>query len=245
MRFLATTGSTADPDSLLKGTTLILPTVSIGNVPQAALDLVIATLRLSRIGSVECDLVEPISGPLGLEHLPGKRCLPLEAYQTDDGRFTVIQQRSPILKHLSSEFTDELVDFIKNAKFSRIILVASADADYRNDQQIEGPPVHIFSAHAETLAELTEKLVALKISTVKVVPRIEPTSDGIGGKEGLSEELYHGSGIMPMMYLRCKDEGLPFVVLASFSFDCVDLQNSAKVAEALLELVDIERPGQG
>ncbi|RKP24845.1 hypothetical protein SYNPS1DRAFT_29408 [Syncephalis pseudoplumigaleata] len=76
------------------------PAVSIGGVPQLAVDLLITTLRLKRVGHLNDPNVLPVAcvdpcavGETGITTA-------LEVLQSDDGKITVVQQRSPELPHL-------------------------------------------------------------------------------------------------------------------------------------------------
>ncbi|KAG2193847.1 hypothetical protein INT47_009992 [Mucor saturninus] len=125
-----------DP-SFLKDSTLILPTVSIGNVPQLVSDLLIHTFKLERIGFLDSDALVPVSGVREDNSQTGVT-VPLEVFQSKDHQWTCIQQRSPALKGKRQAFIDEITEF--SAQFRKVILLTSMDASRRMDNQINGPP---------------------------------------------------------------------------------------------------------
>ncbi|CAG8689136.1 10398_t:CDS:2, partial [Racocetra persica] len=105
----------------LSGSTLILPAISIGNVPQLTVDLLITTLNLQRIGFLEDENV-----------------IPVVVHQSDDNKWTVIQQRAPVIKKRWNIFAENLLAFIKQSQFSKVVLLSSADATRRTDIQLTG-----------------------------------------------------------------------------------------------------------
>lgn len=147
--------------SRLKGTTLIVPSVSIGNVPQLTTDLLLATLALDRVGCIEDENVIPVVGPADRPHESSLSAassgagaasglsLAVEVFQSKDGQWTLIQQRSPTARHRSHYYVDNLVQFIKDAGFGQVVLLASADGARRIDIQLRSSsPVRYISSQA-------------------------------------------------------------------------------------------------
>eukprot|EP01111_Echinosteliopsis_oligospora_P006843 TRINITY_DN2123_c0_g1_i1.p1 TRINITY_DN2123_c0_g1~~TRINITY_DN2123_c0_g1_i1.p1 ORF type:complete len:189 (-),score=23.83 TRINITY_DN2123_c0_g1_i1:24-590(-) len=54
---------------------------------------------------------------------------------------TFIQQRAPTIKGYARDFAKELSTWIKDNKFSHVLVLASVDATYRHDSQIRGQQV--------------------------------------------------------------------------------------------------------
>ncbi|KAL7752872.1 hypothetical protein RI367_001875 [Sorochytrium milnesiophthora] len=128
---------------LLRGSTLVLPTVSTANLPQLVTDVLVQTLGLTRIATLQSDLVLNICGPDPFADASNTSTLfaaPLELYQSHDRRLAVLQQRAPISRGLMADFTRDLVAWIGAMEFAGVLVVASADASYRVDSQIEGTP---------------------------------------------------------------------------------------------------------
>ncbi|KAG0331835.1 hypothetical protein BG004_001485 [Podila humilis] len=149
--FIASPGFDA---SRFQGTTLILPSVSIGNVPQLATDLFLAALSLDRVGSIEDENVVPVLGPADSPlditkslsstqtHSTAGLSLAVEVFQSKDGKWTLIQQRSPTIAHRSGHYVENLVKFIQDSQFDQVVLLTSADGARRTDQQLRsGHPV--------------------------------------------------------------------------------------------------------
>ncbi|OBZ81932.1 Proteasome assembly chaperone 2 [Choanephora cucurbitarum] len=126
--------------NLLKGSKLLLPTVSIGNVPQLTFDLLVHTFKLQRVGYIDQDTLMPVSG-IREDDKTGVT-VPMEVFQSKDHQWTYVQQRSPTIKGKRQAFLDQLVQFA--SQFSQVIIVTSMDASRRLDSQIRGGPFRVF-----------------------------------------------------------------------------------------------------
>ncbi|KAJ1922208.1 hypothetical protein H4219_000070 [Mycoemilia scoparia] len=200
------------------GSTLILPSVSMGSVPQSTIDIIIATLKLNRVGYLESAFVEPISGPLGLKHLPNKRCHPLEIYQTQDRKYTFMQQRSHTLKNSANELVDDIVKFIEKSGFEQIILLSSADADYRRDEQIQGSPIQVLSCSDASAKLLAKKLEALNLNSKPISINQKKDNEEKANIDGFPEDHIHGAGITLPLVKRIRQTNIPANIILTFSF---------------------------
>ncbi|KAG0307133.1 Proteasome assembly chaperone 2 [Dissophora globulifera] len=180
--------------SRFKGTTLILPSVSIGNVPQLTADLLLATLSLDRVGCIEDENVIPVIGPADPPQQTGLKSkrpayasssssattlavssgaalsLAVEVFQSKDGQWTLIQQRSPTLRHRSHFYTDNLIQFIKDSNFGQVVVLASADGARRVDTQLRSTTTPIRYIPSPALAQdLVETLQRLGLEQLEDV----------------------------------------------------------------------------
>ncbi|KAF9121553.1 Proteasome assembly chaperone 2 [Mortierella sp. 14UC] len=179
--------------SRFKGTTLILPSVSIGNVPQLTTDLLLSTLKLDRVGCIEDENVIPVLGPADRPHdatasgsaaapaatttagagvvsVGGGLSLAVEVFQSKDGKWTLIQQRSPTVPHRSHHYADNLVQFIQDSEFDQVVLLASADGARRIDIQLQsGNPVRYIPSPQLPQA-LIETLKGLRLEVLENIP---------------------------------------------------------------------------
>ncbi|KAG8781359.1 hypothetical protein FRC16_002882 [Serendipita sp. 398] len=75
---------------------LILPSISKGNVPQLACDLLIASLNLHHVGYLDSKHLVPVVG--GRERGERGVSTPIEVFSSRELPITVVLQRSPVLK---------------------------------------------------------------------------------------------------------------------------------------------------
>ncbi|WWC85889.1 uncharacterized protein L201_000756 [Kwoniella dendrophila CBS 6074] len=120
-----------------KDSTLILPAVSLGNVPQLTSDLLITSLGLKRIGYVGIgDTVAPFSGKGDNgEIVTGG----LEVYGNEGSELYVIQQRSPTLKTRKDAHVELIREFVTSQSFGLILLLTSLDSANQDDAQLLTP----------------------------------------------------------------------------------------------------------
>mmetsp|Transcript_13676 Transcript_13676/g.34449 ORF Transcript_13676/g.34449 Transcript_13676/m.34449 type:complete len:258 (-) Transcript_13676:352-1125(-) len=124
---------------VLAGATLLLPGVSIGNVGQLAVDLLVHSLKLRRVGFLESQYVLPSVGNDAYSATgTGKLAVEMELYGADGGVF-VLQQRSPPVVGCQRLFAAELMDWVAASGFAKLVVLASIDSALREDLQITGP----------------------------------------------------------------------------------------------------------
>ncbi|KAH7916538.1 PAC2 family-domain-containing protein [Hygrophoropsis aurantiaca] len=159
------------PTSRLKlaGKILVIPVVSVANVPQLAVDLLITSLALSRVGVFDPKLLVPVVGARE-DGLPGITT-PLELYASEAQNIAVIQQRSPTLKAFKQEFVDALLQFISASGASAALFLGSVDMSNRTDSQMLTPTCHIIPTTSapitsSPLSTLTELPIPAYISPV-------------------------------------------------------------------------------
>ncbi|KAG0473866.1 hypothetical protein HPP92_015723 [Vanilla planifolia] len=112
--------------------TIVLPGLSIGNVSQLAVDLLISSLRAKRVAYLDEPSVLPCVGNDAYGPLPeGILSLPLEAYESPSHAVALIQQRSPIIKGMMVEYAKNLAHFISTIGKKHIVILSSLDSGKR------------------------------------------------------------------------------------------------------------------
>jgi len=139
--------SPSEDGRIFEGSILVLPMVSLGNVPQLAVDLLIHGSHLGPIELVgmldPCDHI-PVVGALDRPALlptppsPSQHRIttPIQVYQTRDRRYTLVQQRSPVIKARKARHISRMRGWISGAKFSSVVVVVSVDAAVRGDEDL-------------------------------------------------------------------------------------------------------------
>ncbi|KAJ2119468.1 hypothetical protein GGH19_000116 [Coemansia sp. RSA 1807] len=214
------------------GSTLILPSVSIGNVPQLSVDLLINTLEATRVGIIHSPYLVPISGTSGFDHLPDQRLVPLEVYQTPDTKWTIVQQRSPPLAKHHKDFARELMDFIELGSFSRVIVLTSSDAALRGDAMIDGPQIRSLTVNCEDV--LANKLRELSLSSLGS-GYAQTTKDS----EALPLKHLHAAGVAKPLLKLCQAAKLPVIALVALVFEGDNVHDAINLANATNSLLDI------
>ncbi|PLW18314.1 hypothetical protein PCANC_12501 [Puccinia coronata f. sp. avenae] len=134
---------------IFKGSILVLPVVSLGNVPQLAVDLMIHGPHLGPIEKVgmldskdHIPVIGAIDHPVGLpqsQHVLNQVTTPIQVYQTRDKRYTFVQQRSPVIKARKHSHLESMKEWISAAGFDSVLVLVSVDGATRSDAHLRHP----------------------------------------------------------------------------------------------------------
>ncbi|KAG0238703.1 Proteasome assembly chaperone 2 [Actinomortierella wolfii] len=152
------------------------------------MDLLLSTLDLERVGCIEDENIIPVLGPPDRQGNASELTLTIEVFQTKDGQWTMIQQRSPTVQHCSPQYAKNLLKFIQESKFSKVVLLASADGARRIDIQLAGAPVR-YVGSPSLPASLIDTLNSLSIRPLETIP-IDQQDQRALAQQHLGHSLY-------------------------------------------------------
>ncbi|KAJ2159391.1 hypothetical protein GGF46_003055 [Coemansia sp. RSA 552] len=218
----------------LKGSTLVLPTVSVGNVPQLAVDLLINTLRARQIGTIDSPSLAPMSGRSGFDHQPTQRAVPLEVYQSADAKWTIVQQRSMPLARHHRLFAQEMMDFIKQQEFGRVVLLTSSDAAFRQDELIDGPQIRSLAVNWSD-DELATRLKKLSLGSLAPA-----THAGSSPAQQLPVKQLYSSGIAKELLRLGQMSDVPIIALVALVYEGDNVPDAISMATAANALLEID-----
>lgn len=111
------------PEGLqISGYTLILPSVSVGNVGQLSVDLLISTLGMRRTGRIFDTSFIPLVGADPYDENSEDICTSVDFYVSDEKKLVALQIRSPLVNKPSKFFYD-ILNFVTDHKISKVIIV--------------------------------------------------------------------------------------------------------------------------
>lgn len=110
------------------GYTLLVPSVSVGNVAQLATDLLIETLKLEKVGLLWHPALIPIVGPPAYDHDKDQTTTTAEVYVSEERKLVVLQIRAPLVGALQPDFLDKLTDFVRDRQLAEVIILSSSFA---------------------------------------------------------------------------------------------------------------------
>ncbi|XP_023641863.1 proteasome assembly chaperone 2 [Capsella rubella] len=127
--------------------TLILPALSIGNVGQLAVDLLVSSTDAERIGYLDDPNLLPCVGNDAYGPLPcGEIALPFEVYESSSISTTLAQQRSPVAKGMMINFVENIANFAASNGKKHVIVLSSLDFQrLHNLDMSRGPQVYYLS----------------------------------------------------------------------------------------------------
>lgn len=115
-----------------EGTVCVIPSISIANIPQLAVDVLLHSLDFEKKATLSDKYLYPFVAPV--DHVAGEPLVGgvstgLEAYVSPKHKITVLQQRSPVLPgYATDHVTEVLVPFVVGGGFSRVVLLNLLDA---------------------------------------------------------------------------------------------------------------------
>eukprot|EP00282_Hemiselmis_andersenii_P037532 CAMPEP_0169446776 /NCGR_PEP_ID=MMETSP1042-20121227/11157_1 /TAXON_ID=464988 /ORGANISM="Hemiselmis andersenii, Strain CCMP1180" /LENGTH=257 /DNA_ID=CAMNT_0009558269 /DNA_START=54 /DNA_END=828 /DNA_ORIENTATION=+ len=115
----------------MRGSTLVMTDVSVGNVGQLSADLLIATYQMERVAFFDDDAVVPIIGA----DAEGVVRTSLELYRGKQGVF-VLQQRSALVPSKTSGFCERMCKWIHSSGFKLVLFLTSLPSSIRVDRQL-------------------------------------------------------------------------------------------------------------
>lgn len=104
----------------LSGCTLVLPAVAVGNVGQLAIDILISSTQMRKIGYVLTSGFIPILGADPYSANSNDICTSADIYYDPDSKIVAIQIRSPPVKKLNNFFND-LKQFVQIEKIEKVL----------------------------------------------------------------------------------------------------------------------------
>lgn len=191
-----------------------MPAVAVGNVGQLAVDLMVSTLNMSRVGFIHTDCLIPMSG-----NNPYATCredaeelhTPAEVFTASELKLAVLQIRAPIIQTKFKKFSQLLVSWIKTCGFSRTIVLSSSHAYQRDDQQLQGTPLR----YLVTPSLLKGSADALKELGWREMERV-PAFPGLTDADAEPRLYIPGGGITKRLYTDSCEEDLPLAALLLF-----------------------------
>ncbi|CAG5885098.1 unnamed protein product [Menidia menidia] len=206
--------SSENSSPALKDFTLVMPAVAVGNVGQLAVDLIVSTLNMSRVGYFHTDCLIPMAG-----NNPYATCkedadelhTAAEVYTAAELKLAVLQIRAPIVQTKSKRFRQQLLSWIKASGFSRTVVLSSSHAYQRDDQQLQGSPLRYLATPSllKGSGDALKQLGWREMEKVTAFPGVADASS--------EPRLYiPGGGITKGLYTDSCADDLPLAVLLLF-----------------------------
>ncbi|KAJ3174073.1 Proteasome assembly chaperone 2 [Geranomyces variabilis] len=218
-----------DTHILLQSLSLYQPAPnSLGNLAQLAIDVLISSLGLVRIGFLSSDLVLPACGTEAYG-TPGERSNELhtnfEVYGSPEGaspQIVAIQLRAPVTAKRGVQFSTQLYHWIEQAAFASVIVLTGADAGRRMDREIVGNQLCALASNAPN--PLASRLAELGISTLESPPSGDRPIPPPGG------------GLARFLLTEFDKSSIPMMIVACFAADG-DCAQAVRLASAVFSIL--------
>ncbi|XP_014205566.1 proteasome assembly chaperone 2 [Copidosoma floridanum] len=192
-------------DLKVEGYTLAVPSVSVGNVGQLSVDLLISTLGMCRVGRIYDDCFIPLAGSDPYDESSEDICTAVDVYVSHESKIVAVQIRSPLVRRPTS-FFHEVLNFVTDRKISRVIILTSSFGHEKRDKELRTVPFRYLATENVT-AECGKQFDALSWIT------LEPKQDEFSGQSILQ---IHGGGFAKTMFDLLQKENVPCTVILKF-----------------------------
>uniref|UniRef100_A0A3P9NU46 Proteasome assembly chaperone 2 n=1 Tax=Poecilia reticulata TaxID=8081 RepID=A0A3P9NU46_POERE len=221
--------SSQDSPAAFKDFTLVMPAVAVGNVGQLAVDLIVSTLNMSRVGYFHTDCLIPMAG--NNPYASGKE----DAEELHTPAEGVQIQRSLVIMR-SKKFRQQLKSWIKASGFSRTVVLSSSHAYQRDDQQLQGTSLRylmtpsLLAASADALKELGWR----EMERIPAFPGVDADAE--------PRLCIPGGGITKGLYTDGCAEDLPLAVLLLFCSEGDNIPDAFALVNHLNDWLHLEEP---
>lgn len=240
-------------------TALVLPALSIGNVGQLAVDLLVSTLRAERIGFLDDPNVLPCVGNDAYGPVPsGELALPLEAYDSPSNAATLVQQRSPVVKGMMIEFAKNLADFAVSSGKKHIVVLSSLDFGrwQRIDTSSGLQTYYLSSSSSDGSDDQCEQFGWKRLPEFNPDQRCwkylstlaegsNAAQEGLPAEDDLEEDDYYPSLPFAALFSFFKAKGLKVTCLLCYCSEGDNMSDAFHLAEAALKLLGVRRNSSG
>lgn len=233
----------------VRGDLLVLPAVSLGNVGQMAIDLIMNTANhetwaklestekvetaagdaVEKIGVLRSANVLPMAGtdPLDVakDAKSGKLCSNLEVYRLESAKITFLQIRAPIVEGAALNFAHEIVRFSKDCGFSGLLVLAGSDSSANFEQEVM---LHQFRfvATGAVAEEDTEVLQRIGMPQLQMQP-------------GMVRLPVYKAGLLSPLFQACQDAEVPMRGLIIFCKEGFNVPEACMMGGALQAVTNL------
>ncbi|GFP85441.1 proteasome assembly chaperone 2 [Phtheirospermum japonicum] len=252
MEFHLEEGKKSNP----KCSTLILPALSIGNVGQLAVDLLISSLKADKIGCLDDPNVLPCVGNDAYSPSPlGKLALPLEAYESSSSALTLVQQRSPVIKGMTIEYAKNMANFAAANEKKHVVILSSLDfGRWRNINMSSGLQIYyLSSSNVDGTDSECESLGWNRLQDYDPAQRTWKHLDALAEEgsmpdedfpiEELGDEDYYPSLPFAALFSCFKAKGLKVTCLLCYCSEGDNIPEAFSMAEAASRLTGLSDNG--
>ncbi|XP_034231680.1 proteasome assembly chaperone 2 [Thrips palmi] len=201
-----------------KGCTLIIPSVSVGNVGQLCSDLLIHSLQCEKVGYLWHSAILPVVGVDPFKVSSPDLALPAEVFYSESRKLVVLQLRSSILKRLRKLFLNELIKWIKSCGISQVAVLTGSCNEERIDAQINSEPFR-YLVTSEVYPELAETLRSKGWTALErrfQFPALSKIDNQAESTESTGQIVIPGGGFAKRLLALCSANNLPCAVLIKF-----------------------------
>lgn len=203
----------------LKGYTLIIPSVAVGNVGQLACDLLISSLDMKRISSVCSPALIPVLGYDPYDLFSNNLSSCCEIYKCAAKNIAVMQVRAPLVYKYAREFLEDLIASFKGRGIKDVIILTSSFAHEK--KHIQTSPFRYLASESSAYKDKLQSKNWLKHESI----------DG-----GLQ---IFGGGFASLLFEVCKESATPCLILYKYCSEGDNIPDAYDMVTSLTDVVPL------
>lgn len=190
----------------LEDFTLIVPSISVGNTGQLAIDCSIHHFNATKIYQFWHRGVLPVIGQNPFDENSSTLGLAAEIFAVESLKLVFFQIRSAIVKNSETEFLNSAIDFFKNHNVKQIIILSSSYAQNRLDAQLTDSQVRYVACPVMSKNYKSE----FDELTWKLLEQYDEKKNSI---------CLSGAGFVSKVFKICQSKEMPCLILLKFCSD--------------------------
>jgi len=220
---------------------LVYPSVSVGGVGQLAVDILLNNIPgVTKIGYFYDRFFSPAAGPDPFDRQPQTICTSNEVFLSKSRKLVIVQQRSPFIRGCIPHFRKQLVKWIKDCRFRKIIILGSCSSHIQNDGELNMSTNRMMYLSSDDNQSL-ETSIQQHLQWIKFKHSRQPLAFSDSG-----EELFiPGGGITKTLFHDCCSSSVSVIALLVFSNDGNGTPDAMTIADgfhSLLPLISNVQP---
>ncbi|XP_023240649.1 proteasome assembly chaperone 2-like [Centruroides sculpturatus] len=207
---------------------LFQPVISVGNVGQLAVDLLLENLHFTCVGRIHSSTILPLVGLDPFLENSSDLVTSCQVYENTQLNLVVIQQRTPVAMNQRSLYVKLMANWIKECNFKKVVLLSSKLSQFESPSDMSTPFFLLsLSEDENSIKDYLIQKLNWKYLECKDPETHEVKPDG---------ELHlPGAGITKLFYEKCFREKIPIIVLIQNCSEGDNIPDALKVVEQLNE----------
>lgn len=194
---------------------LLIPSVSVGNVPQLTIDIIIATHNLQRTGIIWHPAIVPSVGGDPFKKNSSELTTACELYTNEELKLAVIQMRSTVEPKYAVPFFELLLNGIKALKFKMLVILTSAFAQEMHNVQ---SGLFRYLSSGDTVPS---DLLADKSGNIT---------------QGTEDELHAGTGFALKLHKLAVEKSVNSIIIAKYTSEGDNRPDAVQMLAVLYKL---------
>ncbi|KAJ1523261.1 hypothetical protein ONE63_001140 [Megalurothrips usitatus] len=218
-----------------KDFTLIIPSVSVGNVGQLSTDLLIQSLQCEKAGFLWHPAILPVVGVDPYKVSSPELALSAEVFSSESHKLVLLQLRSSVIKKLRKAFLSDLVAWVKSSGIAQIAILTGSSNEERIDEQITSEPFRYLTNHETLLADTFRSFGWIALEQRFNFPALSKVESLAKGSDAVGQVVIPGGGFAKRLFELCSENGIPCTTLIKF---CSEGDN---IPDALLVVSKVDQ----